>query len=113
MNMGKWSDKWIIHPFPNMSEPEKAACYSPISRDTMKTTLLGSTTRQAFMHRQVLYADTAQIVSIGKAIANPSSAGRKWFGYSAYNPAIIIKLLDIFRVFYNYVEVGKTGKRQL
>lgn len=27
MNMGKWSDKWIIHPFPSMSEPEKAFCY--------------------------------------------------------------------------------------
>ena len=25
--IGKWQDKWMTHPFPNMSEPEKAVCY--------------------------------------------------------------------------------------
>jgi len=25
--IGKWKDKWLLHPFPNMSEPEKAVCY--------------------------------------------------------------------------------------
>ena len=25
--LGKWQDKWLSHPFPNMSEPEKAVCY--------------------------------------------------------------------------------------
>ena len=27
MSMGKWQDKWVEHPFPSMSEPEKAVCY--------------------------------------------------------------------------------------
>lgn len=26
-SIGKWQDKWLTHPFPNMSEPERAACY--------------------------------------------------------------------------------------
>lgn len=30
--------------------------------------------------------------------------------YSPYNPAIIQKLLDIYRVYYNYCAVGKGGK---
>lgn len=25
--IGKWKDRWLLHPFPNMSEPEKAICY--------------------------------------------------------------------------------------
>ena len=25
--IGKWQDRWMSHPFPNMSEPEKAVCY--------------------------------------------------------------------------------------
>lgn len=33
--------------------------------------------------------------------------GEEMAGYSPYNPAVITKMLDIFRVFYNYVEVGK------
>ena len=31
-----------------------------------------------------------------------SSARRTWYGYSAYNPEAVLKLLAIFRVFYNY-----------
>lgn len=33
--------------------------------------------------------------------------GRKWYGCSPYNPGIITKVLDILRVFYNFVAVGK------
>lgn len=25
--IGKWSDRWLLHSFPSMSEPEKAICY--------------------------------------------------------------------------------------
>lgn len=25
--IGPWKDRWLVHPFPNMSEPEKAVCY--------------------------------------------------------------------------------------
>ena len=25
--IGKWQDRWMLHPFPSMSEPEKAVCY--------------------------------------------------------------------------------------
>jgi len=40
-------------------------------------------------------------------ITSASSTGRTWHGYSAYNPAVIVKLLDIFRVYYNYCLAGK------
>lgn len=34
-----------------------------------------------------------------------SSSNRTLNGYGAYNPAIVAKLLDIFRVVHNYVDV--------
>jgi hypothetical protein len=36
--------------------------------------------------------------------------GHRWHGCNAYNPAMIVKMLDIFRVFYNYVEKGEDKK---
>jgi hypothetical protein len=42
-----------------------------------------------------------------RPISSASNTGRRWYGYGPYNPAMVAKLLDIFRVFYNYVEVGK------
>ena len=36
-----------------------------------------------------------------------SNVRRLWHGYSAYNPRSITKVLDIFRVFYNYVLMGQ------
>jgi hypothetical protein len=41
-----------------------------------------------------------------RPISSSSSEGRKWYGYSPYNPAIVEKILEIFRVFYNYTEAG-------
>ena len=45
------------------------------------------------------------------------TAGMTWHGYSPYNPTIVQKLLDIFRVHYNYCKteekarVGSGGMR--
>ena len=43
-------------------------------------------------------------------ILTASKNRRTWYGYSPYNPAMIEKLLDIYRVMNNFVEVGKDGK---
>src|SRR3546814_14352018 len=47
------------------------------------------------------------IMMLERPISTPSNDGRVWRGYSAYNPRIIQKLLDIYRVYYNYVAVGE------
>jgi len=45
-----------------------------------------------------------------RPIGTASKAGRTWYGYSAYRPAHIEKLLGIFRVYYNYALKGGDGK---
>lgn len=109
--IGKWSDRWLLHPLPSMSEPEKAVCY------------LTDTGRYEDDHLARLY-QLASLHSIDRffmqlrrrlsllerPISTASSQGRVWHGYSPYNPIVADKLLGIFRVFYNYVAVGDDKK---
>jgi len=111
MHFGKWQDKWVYHPFPNMSEPEKALCYLTDVHgydDDHKAWLYNKASLHAI--DRFFMQVRRRISLLERPIATSSGAGRKWHGYGAYNPAIVIKLLDIFRVFYNYVEVGKDGQ---
>jgi endonuclease YncB( thermonuclease family) len=39
-----------------------------------------------------------------RPISSSANLGRRWFGYGPCKPAMVGKLLDIFRVFYNFVE---------
>ena len=45
-----------------------------------------------------------------RPISTSSKAGRTWYGYSAYKPENIEKVLTIFRVYYNYCLAGKDKK---
>ncbi|GAC1411600.1 MAG: hypothetical protein NVSMB6_12990 [Burkholderiaceae bacterium] len=42
-----------------------------------------------------------------RQFGSSSNLGRVWNGYSAYQPADFISVLEIFRVYYNYCEVGE------
>lgn len=45
-----------------------------------------------------------------RPIATASKTYRTWYGYSAYRPQNIEKLLSILRVYYNYCLAGEDGK---
>jgi hypothetical protein len=51
-----------------------------------------------------------RISILERPIGTASSAGRMWFGYSAYNPAVAIQLMEIFRIVHNFVLVGDDKK---
>ena len=113
MGIGKWNDRWLFYPFPDMSEPEKAVCWltdlhdrayddDHLARLYSKATLHG--VDRFFMQAR------RRLSLLERPISTASSDGRKWHGYSPYNPAVVGKVLDIFRIFYNYVETGKDKK---
>ncbi len=108
VSVGKWRDKWVEHPFPTMGEPEKAMCYltDVQNYDENHTAWLYN---KASMHAidRFFMQVRRRISLLERPISTSSNVGRKWHGYSPYKPAMAIKLLDIFRVFYNYVEPGK------
>lgn len=93
--IGKWSDCWLLNPFPSMSEPEKAICYLPDYQDYDPD------------HLARLHA-TASLLEW--PIATSSGAYRTWNGYSPYNPEMVVKLIAIFWVFCHYAVVGEDKK---
>jgi len=101
--IGKWKDRWLSHPFPNMSEPEKAICYLTNHNDYDEDHQAWLYTKASMHGIDCFFMQVRRRLSLlERPIASASSVGRMWHGYSAYNPAVIVKLLDIFRVYYNY-----------
>ena len=49
------------------------------------------------------------LMALERPIHTPSNDGRVWRGYSHYNPARIQQLLDIYRIYYNFVKKGEDG----
>lgn len=109
--MGKWNDRWVRHPFPNMSEPEKAACYLTDFGDYTEDHLARLYLKASLHAIDRFFMQVRRRLSLlERPIGSSSNAGRTWYGYSAYNPASIEKMLGIFRVYYNYCLKGKDGK---
>jgi transposase-like protein len=113
VDIGKWHDRWLFYPFPDMSEPVKAICWLTDLQDrAYDDDHLASLYSKATLHGidRFFMQARRRISLLERPISTPSSEGRRWHGYSPYDPAQIEKMLDIFRVFYNYVEVGDDKK---
>lgn len=108
--IGKWNDRWLRHPFPNMSEPEKAVCYLT-DRGTLHEDHLAWLYYRASLHGidRFFMQVRRRLSLLERAIGTASTARRMWYGYSAYDPEMIVKVLGLFRVYYNFVLVGQDG----
>jgi hypothetical protein len=45
-----------------------------------------------------------------RPFTSATNKSRTWHGYSAYNPAMLTKMADIYRVYYNYVNKNDKGE---
>ena len=109
--MGKWRDQWLTHPFPNMSEPEKAVCYLTDYGDYDPDHLARLYNKASLHAIDNFFMQVRRRLSLlERPISTASAGNRRWNGYSAYNPESIVKMLGIFRVFYNYCLVGQDGQ---
>lgn len=109
--IGKWQDRWMSHPFPNMSEPEKAVCYLTDFNDYDADHLARLYNKTSLHAIDCFFMQVRRRLSIlERPIVSASNTGRTWYGYSAYNPETIVKMLGIFRVFYNYCLAGQDKK---
>ena len=92
-----------------MNEPEKMAIYITerpveLSPDKLANLFLGASLGgidRFFMQVR------RKLSLMERPIGTSSNMRRIWSGYSPYNPRIIQKLLDIYRVYYNYVKIGQ------
>jgi hypothetical protein len=108
---GKWQDQWLDHPFPTMSEPEKAVAYLTDLGDYDED-------HQAWLYNKASLHDVDSFFNqvrrrlslLERPIHSKSNKGRIWNGYSPYNPGNVAKVLDIMRTVHNYILIGKDGK---
>lgn len=109
--IGKWKDKWLFHPLPDMAEPEKMVCYLTDFKDYDETHLAWLYNKASLHGVDTYFMQARRRISIlERPLHSASSSGRVWNGYGAYNPSTVIKLLAIFRAFTNFVLVGKDKK---
>ena len=111
VNIGRWQDRWVEHPFPNMGEPQKAMCYlTDIHR--YDEDHLAWLYNKASLHAidRFFMQVRRRLSLLERPLSSSANMGRRWFGYGPYKPVMIGKLLDVFRVFYNFVEIGKDMK---
>jgi transposase-like protein len=109
--IGKWNDRWLVHPFPSMSEPEKAVCYLTDFGDYVPDQIARLYRRASLHAIDRFFMQLRRSISLlERPIQTASAARRIWHGYSPYNPEVVVKLLEIYRVYYNYVQVGEDDK---
>ena len=121
--IGKWRDRWLMHPLPSMSEPEKAVCYLTDYQHDPNLAYtddhLAWLYYKASMHGvdNVFMQIRRRISLLERAIHSSANAGRVWNGYAPYNPHMITKMLTIFRTFHNFIHAsekdGKTPAQRL
>lgn len=107
---GKWSDKWLCHPFPNSSEPQKVISYLTDFGDYEESHLAHLYLKGSLHGIDRFFMQVRRKLSLlERPIGTPSRMGRTWYGYSPYQPENIEKVLEIFRVYYNFCLAGKDG----
>lgn len=104
-------NRWVDHPMPNMNEPQKSMLCVSARPDTDPTHLAWGYMRTSLNSIDRFFMQARRRIStLERPISSASSTNRRWHGYQAYNPEVGMKLLEIFRVVYNYHLVGK-GKQ--
>lgn len=119
-SIGQWGDRWLIHPIPDMREPEKRICWltdiDSVEGEKVKRNeqldhfarlyLKASLTSVDRFFMQVRRA----ITMAERGVISASADRRLWFGKNAYNPHNLSRLMEVFRTYFNYCEIGDDKK---
>lgn len=118
-SFGKWGDRWFKHPISDMREPEKSVCWltdiDPVETDP--TARKHQLSHHALLHLKATLTAVDRffmqvrrgLTLAERAVASSNTDKRLWHGKSAYNPEVLVKVLGIFRTYFNYCEVGQDG----
>lgn len=109
--LGPFDDKWLEHPAPNMSEPTKKVCWLTDFDDYDEDHAARLYLKASLHAVDRFFMQTRRLLSLAeRSLSSASSDGRTWYGYSAYRPENLARVLEIFRVYYNYCKAGKDKK---
>lgn len=101
------TELWLDYPIATMSEPEKyVAAITNISR--FDSTHQANLYRKASLHAidRFFMMLRRDMLMMERGFSSGTNKSRIWNGYSAYDPAMLTKLGDIFRVYFNFVKTN-------
>jgi len=113
---GHYRDKWFWYPAPLKNEPEKAVSWLTDTDDNSYSEfhLAKLMFRASLFGIDRFFMQVRRRISLlERPISSSSATGRRWYGYSPYNPVNVEKLTEIFRVFHNYVHATTDAKRRI
>ena len=109
--MGPWRDMWVNVLTRIKSEPEKKVCHLTDFNDYDDGHLAALMDKASLHGIDRFFAQVRNSLSLlARAPSTASNAGRVWYQRNAYDPEVAAMLLDIYRVHYNYLEVGNDKK---
>ncbi|MBA2079843.1 hypothetical protein PCA_15195 [Rhodanobacter sp. PCA2] len=107
-NIPRPRDRWIVHPYPAINEPERASvCLTDNGQRETGRLLQGYARASLRSIDRYFMQIRRKIHLLERPIHSSSADGRAFYGYSAYSALVVIRLLDIFRVTYNFHLTGK------
>ena len=112
---GPWRDRWVEHPLPSLSEPEKALCHLT-DLGLYDPDHLAWLYEKASLHAVDSFFNRVRRRSsmLERPVSSSANRGRVWNAYSAYRPERIFQTQAILRACHNYVwttETRKAGER--
>lgn len=109
--VGPWRDMWVDVLSRIKSEPEKKVCHLTDFKDYDDGHLAALMDKASLHGIDRFFAQIRNSLSLlSRSPSSASNTGRIWYQRNAYNPEIVAMLLDIYRVNYNYLEVGDDKK---
>ena len=117
--LGGYGDRWVSMPLPSMSEPRKAVCWLTPHNDFKSPDGTPDEDHVAWLHNKVslhsvdtFFMKTRRSLAMcERPIRSSGNHGRIWNAYQAYNPVVLKRLLEIFRVYHNFADLPQTGKK--
>lgn len=104
-------EQWLEYPIATMPESAKlVAAVTDVSRYDKDHQ--ANLYRKASLHAvDRFFMNSRRGVSLlERPFTSATNKSRTWHGYSAYNPAMLTKMADIYRVYYNYVNKNDKGE---
>ena len=102
--------RWVRHPYASMQEPNRdILCLTDDGTRAVDAVIKGLG-RASLRAVDRYFMQVRRKLSVLERPIRTSSTLRVWYGYNAYSPRVVMEVLEIFRVVYNFHLAGQDGK---
>lgn len=110
--VGAFGDRWVAMPLPSMSEPMKSVCWLTEHQDFDDDHVAWLYNKASLHAVDTFFMKTRRSIAMcERPISSSANKGRIWSAYQSYKPSILKKVLEIFRVYNNFIDLPQGVKK--